>query len=85
MLYWSGASTELLSELCKENLSSVPHRFFWMALLNDSSDLQPLFDRTLEGLKENHAEHILEFVSMMVKAKRDQEILKYLTDHDHVE
>ena len=56
-----------------------------MAMLNDSNDLQPLFDRTLEGLKENHQEHILEFVTMMVKAKRHEEVLEYLTHHDHVE
>lgn len=56
-----------------------------MAMLNDSNDLQPLFDRTVEGLKENHQDHILEFVTMMVKAKRHEEVLEYLTHHDHVE
>jgi len=85
MLYWSGAHPELLRELNKQNLSSYNQLFFWMAILNDSIDVQPLFDRILNEMKESHDEYILEFVSMMVKAKKYTDVLDYLIHHDHTE
>jgi hypothetical protein len=56
-----------------------------MTILNDSNDLQPLFDRTFDWIKANSEEHILEFITMMIKAKRNEELLGYLINHDHVE
>ena len=85
LLYWSGAHQELLNELNKQNFSSYNQIFFWMAMFNDSIDVQPLFDRVLNGMKETHDENVLEFVTMMIKAKRHNEVLDYLIHHDHTE
>jgi len=85
MLYWSGEHVELLNELCKRNNTSSNHLFFWMAILNNSNEILPVFDRTLDWITENNEEHTLEFMTMMIKAKRNQELLEYLINHDHIE
>jgi len=85
MLYWSGEHVELLNELCKRNITSSHQLFFWMGIFNTSNEIQSLFDRTLNWITVNNEEHILEFITMMVKAKRNQELLEYLINHDHIE
>ncbi|CAF1167616.1 unnamed protein product [Rotaria sordida] len=85
MLYWSGEHNALLNELCKRNITSSNELFFWMAILNNSNEIQPLVDRTFDLIKENNEPQILEFITMMIKVKRNQELLEYLINHDHVE
>ena len=85
MLYWSGEHSELLNELCKRDRTSSNQLFFWMGILNNSDEIQSLFDRTFDLIKENNEEQILEFITMMIKAKRNQEIIEYLINHDHIE
>jgi hypothetical protein len=85
ILYWSNSSADLLRELSHSNAISASHMFFWMAMMNNSNDMQLLLDRTIDGMKENHNEYILEFVTMMIKAKRNEEVLEYLIGHDHIE
>jgi hypothetical protein len=85
MLYWSGEYNELLNALCKGDKTSSNHLFFWMGILNNSDEIQSLFDRTFELIKGNNEEQTLEFITMMIKAKRNQELLEYLTNHDHTE
>jgi hypothetical protein len=36
-------------------------------------------------IKENQDVQIFEFITMMVKTKRNQELLEYFAQHDHVE
>jgi hypothetical protein len=85
MLYWSDEHTELLNELCKRDTTSSNHLFFWMAILNKSNEIQSLYDRTFDWVTANNEEHTLEFITMMIKAKRNQEVLEYLINHDHIE
>ena len=85
LLYWSGEHGGLLDELRTEKITSPGHLFFWMAIFNQSPEIQPVFDQTLDWIKTNHEEHTLEFLTMMVKAKRNDELLDYLTTHDHIE
>jgi hypothetical protein len=85
MLYWSGENSELLNELCKRNITSSNQLFFWMAILNNSNEIQSLYDRTFDWITENSENYTLEFITMMVKAKRNQELLEYFINHDHVE
>jgi len=85
MLYWSGEYDELLNELCKRNITSSNQLFFWMGILNNSNEIQALFDRTLNWITENNETYTLEFITMMVKAKRNEELLEYLINHDHIE
>ncbi|CAF4873882.1 unnamed protein product [Rotaria sp. Silwood1] len=85
MLYWSGEHNELLNELCKRNIKSSNDLFFWMGILNNSNEIQPLVDRTFDLIKENIEQQTLEFITMMIKVKRNQELLEYLINHDHVE
>ncbi len=85
MLYWSGEYEELLNELCKRNITASNHLFFWMGILNNSNEIQSLFDRTFDWIRENNEEYTLEFITMMVKAKRNEELLEYLINHDHIE
>ncbi len=56
-----------------------------MGIFNTSNEIQSLFDRTLNWITVNNEEHILEFITMMVKAKQNQELLEYLINHDHIE
>jgi hypothetical protein len=56
-----------------------------MGILNNSEEIQSLFDRAFDLIKENNEEQILEFITMMIKAKRNQEIIEYLINHDHIE
>lgn len=85
MLYWSGEYNELLNELSKRNITSSNQLFFWMSILNNSNEVQTLFDQTMNWLTENNEEYTLEFITMMVKAKRNEELLEYLINHDHIE
>ncbi len=85
MLYWSGEHTDLLNELCQGKTTSSNHLFFWMGILNNSTEIQTVFDRTLDWIKENNEEYTLEYLTMMVKAKRNEELLEYLITHDHIE
>jgi hypothetical protein len=85
MLYWSGENSELLNELCKGNRIASSQLFFWMAILNNSNEIQSLYDRTFDWITENSENYTLEFITMMVKAKRNQELLEYFINHDHVE
>lgn len=85
MLYWSGEHVELLNLLCQRTIATSNNLFFWMAILNDSNEVQPLVDRTFQLIKDNHEQQILEFITMMIKLKQNQELLEYLINHDHVE
>ncbi len=85
MLYWSGENSELLNELCKRNRTASNQLFFWMTILNNSNEIQSLYDRTFDWITENSENYTLEFITMMVKAKRNQELLEYFINHDHVE
>ncbi|CAF3763564.1 unnamed protein product [Rotaria socialis] len=84
-LYWSGEHVELLNLLCEGSIATSSNLFFWMAILNDSNEIQPLVDKTFHLIKDNHEQQILEFITMMIKLKQNQELLEYLINHDHVE
>jgi hypothetical protein len=56
-----------------------------MGILNNSTEIQTIFDQTLNWIKENNEEYTLEYLTMMVKAKRNEELLEYLITHDHIE
>jgi len=56
-----------------------------MTILNHSNEIQQLFDRTLDWICENKQENILEFLTMMIKVKRSDEIFEYLIQHEHIE
>lgn len=60
-------------------------RFFWMTILNSSNDIQQLFDRTLDCISENKQENIFEYLTMMIKMKRFDEIFEDLIQHEHIE
>jgi hypothetical protein len=85
VLYWSGEHEQLLEELCQRNITSSNQLFFWMSIFNNSTEIQSLFGRTLDYITEKNEEHTLEFITMMVKAKRNDELLEYLINHDHIE
>ena len=69
----------------QEKITSSIDRFFWMTILNHSNEIQQLFDRTLDWICENKQENILEFLTMMIKVKRSDEIFEYLIQHEHIE
>ena len=85
LLYWSGEYEQLANELNQEKITSSIDRFFWMTILNHSNEIQQLFDRTLDWICENKQENILEFLTMMIKVKRSDEIFEYLIQHEHIE
>ena len=85
MYFWSSERAELFNMLNKRSIVSSVNAFFWMAMLTDDEHVQPLFDRTMAWIGERRDEQSLEWISMMVKAKRNQELLDYLVHHDHVE
>lgn len=85
MLYWAGEYNDLLNDLNNQSTISSNQLFFWMSILNNSNEIQTLFDRTMNWLIENNEEHTLEFITMMVKAKRNEDLLEYLINHDHIE
>lgn len=59
--------------------------FFWMAMLNNSNEVQHLLDRTFELIKENYEQQMLEYITMMIKRKQNQELLEHLISEDHIE
>ncbi|CAF1161460.1 unnamed protein product [Adineta steineri] len=85
LLYWSGENTLLLNELCKRNTISSNQLFFWMTILNNSNDVESLYNRTFDWIKENNENHTLEYMTMMIKEKRNQELLEYLINQDYIE
>lgn len=85
MLYWSDERVDLLNELNKESITSSNSLFFWMAILNDANEIQPLIDKTYDLIKKNREQQVLEFITLMIKLKRNQELLEYLINHEHIE
>ena len=85
MLYWSGEHTQLSNTLCQADPVSSPDLFFWMAILNNSHETQTLYDRTFEWMAENKENHILEYITMMIKAQQSQSLFEYLINNDHIE
>lgn len=85
LLYWSGEHAQLLNELNTEKITSPDRLFFWMAIFNPTTEIQPVFEHTLNWIRTNDEEHTLPLLTMMARAKRYDEILDYLTTHDHIE
>lgn len=85
LLYWSGEYAQLLNELNTGKITSPNHLFFWMAIFNSTTEIQPVFEHTLDWIRSNDEEHTLQFLTMMARAKRYDEIVDYLTTHDHIE
>ncbi|CAF4456978.1 unnamed protein product, partial [Adineta steineri] len=59
--------------------------FFWMTILNNSNDVESLYNRTFDWIKENNENHTLEYMTMMIKEKRNQDLLEYLINQDYIE
>ncbi|CAF0792052.1 unnamed protein product [Adineta ricciae] len=85
MLYWSGEYTQLSNGLCQADPVSSLDLFFWMAILNSTHETQSLYDRTFEWMAENKEKHMLEHITMMIKAQQSQSLFEYLINNDHIE
>ena len=85
LLYWSGCRSTLQNALAKPSQISISRLFFWMAILNDNIEQQALFNHTLNEIKNHHQDYILEFITMMVKMQRMEEIIDFLIEEGHFE
>jgi hypothetical protein len=85
LLYWCGASAALIEMLTRTNASMIQRHFFWIAILNPSADIQPIFEHVLTEIRTQSAENTLELISMLVKAQRNHEAIDHLLEHGHIE
>lgn len=85
ILFWCQAFNELKEKISKHEHLPMHQLFYWMLMLNESPLDITLLEKALDTIKQNQKDYILEYLTMLLKAKRVGDIFDHLLAEEHIE